>query len=739
MLFSTKSRFYKKNDKYLNPKTPMKNKKPQKYSLSRQKMAEEIISIFRENPSRAFNYKQISKDLGITEHFEKKFVQNVLEELAAENKLAESNRGKYIIHPEAKAEIGSNALHVTGTISMVPSGAAYLVTPDMEEDVKIAASALKHALNGDTVRVYLYARRKRKKPEGEVVEVLKRAKDRYVGTIDFSGKYAFLISDDRNLGTDIFIPHANLKGAEHGMKAVAVIDEWPKTAKSPIGLIVDILGKPGDHSTEMNAIIEEYNLPTVFPEAALHEAEAISDNIPEAEIAKRLDFREVTTFTIDPEDAKDFDDALSIRKTKKGNWEIGVHIADVTYYVSEKSALNAEAVSRSTSVYLVDRVVPMLPEKLSNHVCSLRPDEDKLTFSVIFEMDELGEVLTHKIARTIIRSNRRFTYEEVQEIIENGKGEYGEDIILLNNMASSIRQKRFTKGAISFEKTETKFVLDENGKPLSVFFKVQKDAHKLIEEFMLLANRYVAEYVGRAKGIKKTFVYRVHDDPKPDKLIAFSKFAAKFGYKIKTEGRSGIVSSMNKMLSEVKGKGEQSMLETLALRTMAKAIYTTALKGHYGLAFQHYTHFTSPIRRYPDMMVHRLLERYLAGGKSVDEESYEEICKHASEMEKRAEDAERASVKYKQVEFLAGHVGQKFEGIISGVTKWGLYVEIIENKCEGMIRLQDIKDDYYFFDEDNFQIVGQRHKQKFRLGDSVQVIVKRADLIRKQIDFQFVE
>ncbi|MBU0489048.1 MAG: ribonuclease R [Bacteroidetes bacterium] len=716
----------------------MKSKKKKRSSGIRKELGSQIMEFFRKDTRMLLNYKQVARQLQITDHLEKKLVMDILSELADEDRLDEVGRGKFRLHPLEAAKVKQQAVYVTGKLELTHLGTGYVVSPDTDEDVKIAASGLNHALNKDLVKVYLYARRKAKRLEGEIVEIVERARDKYVGTVEASGKYAFFIADDKFLGADLFIPTANLNGATNGVKAIARIEDWPENAKNPIGEIIEVLGKPGEHRTEMNAIIAEFNLPTDFPVTVSREADSIPDFITEKEIERRRDFRKTTTFTIDPVDAKDFDDALSIRKLENNNWEIGIHIADVTHYVKENSILDEEAVARGTSVYLVDRVIPMLPEKLSNNICSLRPEEDKLTYSVVVEMDNNAKILNHWIGRTAIRSDRRFHYDEVQEIIEKTEGDFCDEILLLNQFAKTLREQRFKNGALSFDKSETKFILDENGKPISVFFKVQKDAHKLIEEFMLLANRYVAEEIGKVHDKAKTFVYRIHDDPNPDKLAEFSRFAARFGYKIKTEGRMGIVSSMNKMLKDVKGKGEQNMMETLAIRTMAKAKYTTQNIGHYGLAFPFYTHFTSPIRRYPDMMVHRLLDFYMGGGKSVDADEYEETCKHASDMEKRAEEAERASVKYKQVEYMAANMGKDFEGVISGVTKFGMYVEIVENKCEGMVRLQNLTDDFYYFDEENYQIVGQRHKHKYRLGDSIRVSVKRADLIRKQIDFEIV-
>ena len=555
----------------------------------------------------------------------------------------------------------------------------------------------------------------------------------------------FLVVDDRVMPHDIFIPAKGLKGVKDGQKAIARIVEWPERAKNPIGEIIDILGDAGDNQAEMHAILAEFNLPYRYPQEVIDEAETIDATISEDEIKKRRDFRQVTTFTIDPADAKDFDDALSLQKLDNGNWEVGVHIADVTHYVQPKTLLEKEAFDRATSVYLVDRVVPMLPERLSNFICSLRPHEEKLCFSAVFEMDDHANIINSWFGRTVIYSDRRFTYEEAQEIIETGKGDLSDKILTLDKLAKVLRDKRFKEGSVGFERVEVKFNIDEKGKPLSVFFKESKDANKLIGEFMLLANKKVAQLIGgkeldksrRSKA--KTFVYRIHDVPNPDKFENFASFVRRFGYEAMPKGTETVSASFNRLLTEVQGKGEQNMIETLAIRTMAKAIYSTHNIGHYGLSFKYYSHFTSPIRRYPDMMVHRLLQRYLDGGRSVNEDKYEEMCEHSSDMEQRAADAERASIKYKQVEFMKDHIGQSFDGVISGVTEWGLYVEIIENKCEGMIPIRDLDDDFYHFDEDNYCLVGRKYNRTYQLGQPLKIIIANANMEKKQLDFALAE
>jgi ribonuclease R len=707
--------------------TKKRKKTGQRYN--RKSLEQLIVGVFSNEPQKTFNYKQISRILEIKDIGTKQLVVGILYDLTTLDVLHEVSTGKF----KLKSKIG----HITGTVDMTARGAAFIVSDDVEEDVFISQNNLNRAMHGDIVKVYLYARRKSKQPEGEVVEIIKRKKTTFVGTVEISRNYAFLVPVGKQMPYDIFIPLGKLNGAQEGEKAIAQITEWPKKSKNPVGQILNVLGKPGENDTEMHAILAEYDLPYQFPEKVNEAAEEISDEITDEEVALRRDFRSVTTFTIDPHDAKDFDDALSVKKLENGNWEIGVHIADVTHYVRKGSIIEQEAFDRATSVYLVDRVVPMLPERLSNGVCSLRPNEEKLTFSAVFEMDDKADIINTWIGKTVIESDRRFSYEEAQQIIETGEGDYKEEVLLLDDLAKKIRARRFKKGAIDFDRYEVKFDIDEKGKPTRVFFKESKDSNKLIEEFMLLANKRVAETVGRvAKGIKaKTFVYRTHDQPNPDKLNNFNQFIRKFGYGIKTANAKSISTSLNNLLHEVKGESIQNLVETLAIRSMAKAEYSTVNIGHYGLHFDHYSHFTSPIRRYPDMMVHRLLERYFGGGKSVSSDKYEEFCQHCSEMEQRAANAERASIKYKQVEFMLDHVGQEFEGTISGVTEWGFYVELDENKCEGMVSIRELEDDFYEFDEDNYCIVGRHHRKIYQLGDKVMIKVAKANLVAKQLDF----
>ena len=597
-------------------------------------------------------------------------------------------------------------------------------------------------MDGDKVKVQLFAKRKGAEPEGEVVEILESKERTFVGKLQVAKGFAFLITENKTLANDIFIPKDKLKGGKNGDKAIVRIVEWPDEAKNPLGEVIDILGIAGQNTAEMHAILAEFGLPYKYPSSVEKAADKIPEAISPEEIENREDFRGITTFTIDPKDAKDFDDALSARRLDNGNWEVGVHIADVTHYVKTDGVIDKEAQSRATSVYLVDRTIPMLPERLCNQICSLRPDEEKLCFSAVFELNSDAVVQNSRICRTIIKSDRRFTYEEAQEVIETGEGDYKEEILALNDLAKKLRERRFKSGAINFDRYEVKFEIDEQGKPVRVYFKISKDANKLIEEFMLLANRTVAEFVGRPpKGkTKKTFVYRIHELPDPDKMENFASFIRRFGYKLKTDGtKTDVSKGINSLLDNVQGKPEENLIETVAIRAMQKARYSTENIGHYGLAFEYYTHFTSPIRRYPDMMVHRLLERYLAGGRSVIQKKYEELCDHCSSMEQVAANAERASIKYKQVEFMQDKLGMVFDGVISGVTEWGLYVELNENKCEGLVPIRDLDDDYYEFDEKNYCLLGRRKKRQYRLGDPITIKVAQANLERKQLDFQLAE
>lgn len=671
--------------------------------------------------------------LGHSKQSERQLVQVLLYELFDAGFLREVVGGKF--------KLAVQEAYVFGKVDMTTSGSAYIIPDEGGQDIFVAQANLNQALEGDKVKVRLYAHRKRHQPEGEVVEIIKRKRDLFVGKLEVSKHFAFLTTDRKIIYQDIFIPLDKLNGGVDGQKAVVKITEWPSFAKNPIGEVVDVLGNQFENQAEMHAILAEYNLPYKYPEEVDKAAELIEPGITQEEVAKRRDFRGITTFTIDPVDAKDFDDALSLQTLENGVMEVGVHIADVTHYVREGSIIDEEGYDRATSVYLVDRVVPMLPERLSNFICSLRPDEEKLCYSAVFKLDGDANVLDSWVGRTVIKSDRRFTYEEAQAIIETGQGDFAFELDVMNKLAVKLRERRFNNGAIGFDRVEVKFEIDDNGKPLSVFFKESKDSNKLIEEFMLLANKRVAELVGRQEIEKarhskaKTFVYRIHDEPNPEKFETFSRFVKKFGYDLSKTKPSKIGFSLNHLLDQVQGRPEQNIVETLAVRTMAKAIYSTHNIGHYGLGFEYYTHFTSPIRRYPDMMVHRLLDKYLKGGQSVSVDEYEEKCEHSSEMEARAADAERASIKYKQVEFLKDRIGQEFDGVISGVTEWGFYVEIVENKCEGMVPIRDLDDDYYDFDEDNYCIVGRRTKRKFQLGDPIRIVIAKANLEKKQLDF----
>lgn len=698
--------------------------------MKKKELVELIISYFRNKPGDTFTLKQLFQGLHLTTHPLKMLCVDTIEEMLEDNFLIETEKGRYRINDKGQILVGVFQRKSNGKNQFIPE--------DGGEPIFIAERNSAHAMNNDKVKISLCAKRKHQKVEGQVIEIMEHANTTFVGTLKVSKNYAFLLTESNTLANDIFIPKEKLKGGKDGDKAVVKITEWPDNAKNPFGQVIDVLGKAGDNTTEMHAILAEYGLPYTYPQAVEAAAEKISAEITEEDYAEREDMRDVVTFTIDPKDAKDFDDALSIRQLQPGLWEVGVHIADVSHYVKEGSIIDKEAVKRATSVYLVDRTIPMLPERLCNFICSLRPDEEKLAYSVIFEMNEKAEVKDYRIRHTVIKSNRRFTYEEAQQTIETGQGEYKEEILELNRLAQILRERRLTAGAINFDRCEVKFEIDENGKPLSVYFKESKEANKLIEEFMLLANRTVAEHIGKVPKNKKpkVFPYRIHDLPDPDKLDNLSQFIARFGYKIRTGGSKVEVSkSINRLLNDIEGKKEQNLIETVSLRAMQKARYSIYNIGHYGLAFDFYTHFTSPIRRYPDLMVHRLLTRYLAGGRTAQADKYENLCEHSSAMEQTAASAERASIKYKQVEFMSERIGVVYDGVVSGVTEWGLYVEVNENKCEGMIPMRDLGDDFYEFDEKNYCLIGRRHHQKFSLGDPLKIKVARANLEKKQLDF----
>ncbi|WP_426329909.1 ribonuclease R [Pedobacter sp. R-06] len=692
-----------------------------------------VSDVFEKNNNQLLNYKQVSAKLNLNDQESRETILEILKEGKSAGIFLEPEKGKF--------KLKELQNFIIGTVDMTADGSAYIVPEDeFEKDIFVAPRKLKNALHGDTVKAYVFAKKSGRKNDGEVVEIIKRAKSDFTGVIKISDRFAFVIADDKKMMHDIFVPLADIHEAKNGQRVLVTLSDWPESAKNPIGIVKHVLGNQGENNTEMNAILAQYGFPLEFPPQVEREANAIPEEIPAAEIAKRKDFRKVLTFTIDPADAKDFDDAISYQKLPNGNHEIGVHIADVSHYVIQGTELDKEAYSRATSVYLVDRVIPMLPERLSNGVCSLRPHEDKLCFAAVFELDEQANIQSEWYGRTVIHSDRRFSYEEAQEVIENKAGDYAQEILKLNELAYILRDRKFKNGAISFESTEVKFKLDDSGKPIGVYVKERKDAHKLIEDYMLLANRKVAEFIAKkTKGKDKlTFVYRVHDSPNMETLNTFATFASRFGYKINTKSDKEIAKSLNNLMNDVEGKKEQNILTSLAIRSMAKAIYSTKKTSHYGLAFEYYTHFTSPIRRYPDVMAHRLLQTYLDGGKSADMEFYEVACVHSSAMEKRAADAERASIKYKQAEYLENNIGTEYKGIISGVTEWGMYVEIEENKCEGMIRLRDISDDFYVLDEKNYCIVGQRKKKKYQLGDEVMIRVKKVDLSKRQIDFTLI-
>jgi exoribonuclease R len=741
--------------------TKKKKRKPSHNRISN--LTNTILSILKKERNKTFNYKQIAAILGVNDASSRNQIIKKLAELKAKQEIEEVERGKF------KAIV--NTEYHIGRVDMASRGSGYIISDDFEDDVYIASNNMNKALHGDEVEFYAYKRRKKGKLEGEITSIIKRAKSEYVGVIQIHDKknFAFVVPDGNKMYTDIFVPINKINKAEDGDKVLVSLEDWPEKADSPHGRVLKVLGKPGEHNTEIHAILAEYGLPLEFPHDVEEFANQIDTSITKEEIAKRRDMRKDLTFTIDPKDAKDFDDALSFKVLDNGLFEIGIHIADVSHYLQENTILDDEAYERATSVYLVDRVVPMLPEILSNAACSLRPHEEKYTFSAVFKMNDKAEIKDQWFGRTVTYSDARFAYEEAQAIIENNpkyelssraksrdlinieipkevsltekqyktKPEIAEAVLVLDQLAKIMRRKRMSAGAISFDKVEVKFNLDEAANPVGVFFKTSKDANKLIEEFMLLANKKVAEFIGK-QNPKKTFVYRVHDEPDDSKLAALQNVVGRFGYKLNFKDRKSVASSLNNLLSEVVGKKEQNLVDTLTIRTMSKAEYTTHNIGHYGLAFDYYTHFTSPIRRYPDVMVHRLLQHYLDGGKSLSEDIYEDKCNHSSNMENLATKAERDSIKYMQIRFMEDHKNENFVGVISGVTDWGIYVEIIQNKCEGMVSVRDMKDDHYAFDEDHYALIGRNSKTMYQLGDEVVVKVKNTDLVKKHLDFTLI-
>jgi len=724
----------------------MTRKKKKKSNKGISNLTNTILSILKKDRNQSFNYKQIAAKLGVNDASSRNQIIKKLHQLLADKEIEEVERGKF------KAVI--NTEYHSGTLDLSSKGTGYIICEDFDEDVFIASNNINKALDGDEVEFYVYKRRKKGKFEGEITNIIKRAKSDYVGTIQIHKNYAFVVTDSTKMYKDIFVPINKINKAEDGDKVLVLLEDWPDNADSPYGKVLKVLGKPGEHNTEIHSILAEYGLPYEFPHEVEEFANKLDTSITKAEIAKRRDMRDILTFTIDPKDAKDFDDALSFEVLNNGLYEIGIHIADVSHYLQEGTILDDEAYERATSVYLVDRVVPMLPEVLSNNACSLRPHEEKYTFSAVFQINDKAEVKNQWFGRTVTYSDARFAYEEAQAIIESKTNSIPEDVSLtgkayqtdqkiadavlkMDDLAKIMRRKRMKEGAISFDKVEVKFDLDEKANPVGVYFKTSKDANKLIEEFMLLANRKVAEFIGK-QSPKKTFVYRVHDEPDSSKLAALQGIVSKFGYKLNFKDRNSISSSLNGLLRDVQGKKEQNLVDTLAIRSMSKAEYTTHNIGHYGLAFDYYSHFTSPIRRYPDVMAHRLLQHYLDGGKSANEDVYEDKCAHSSNMENLATKAERDSIKYMQIRFMEDHKDEEFVGVISGVTDWGIYVEIISNKCEGMVSVRDMNDDHYQFDESQYAMIGKKTGMTYQLGDEVVVKVKNTDLVKKHLDFNLI-
>ena len=726
--------------------TKKKHRKPSHNKISN--LTNTILSILKKDRNQSFNYKQIASKLGVNDASSRNQIIKKLQQLKAKQEIEEVDRGKF--------KIIVNTEYHTGILDLATKGNGYVISDDFEDDIFIASNNINKALNGDEVEFYAYKRRHRGKLEGEITNIIKRSKTEYVGTIQIHDKknFAFVVVDSPKMYKDIFVPINKINKAEDGDKVLVSLEDWPEKADSPNGKVLQVLGKPGEHSTEIHSILAEYGLPLEFP----HDVETYANNldisIKEEEIAKRRDMRKDLTFTVDPKDAKDFDDALSFKVLDNGLYEIGIHIADVSHYVQPGTVLDDEAYERATSIYLVDRVVPMLPERLSNGACSLRPHEEKYTFSAVFQMNDKCEIKNEWFGRTVTYSDARFAYEEAQAVIESKTNDIPQEVSLtgkayktdqaiadailkMDELAKKMRSQRMREGAISFDKVEVKFDLDEEANPVGVFFKTSKDANKLIEEFMLLANRKVSEFVGKMNP-KKVFVYRVHDEPKQEKLAQLKTVVARFGHKLNFKDKGSVASSLNNLLKDVVGKKEQNLVDTLTIRTMSKAEYTTHNIGHYGLAFDYYSHFTSPIRRYPDVMAHRLLQQYLDGEKSASEEIYEDKCKHSSNMEYLATKAERDSIKYMQIRFMQDHQDEEFLGVISGVTDWGIYIEIISNKCEGMVSVRDMKDDHYQFDQDQYAMVGRKTKTMYQLGDEVIVKVKNADLVKKHLDFYMV-
>ena len=708
----------------------------QKNNNKLQDIGKKILQFMTQNSKKIYNYKQIADGIDHKNPRQREQVIQTLHKLLAEEKIQETDKGKYILNLKISGTL-------TGTIDFNQAGNAYVKVEGMDEDIFVHSKNVKDAMQGDEVMIVTY-HFKGKKLEGSVLEVIERKRDEFVGTFEYiqHKDFGFVVGDKKVINTDIFVPKGKFNGAENGDKVVVKMTEWKSNSKNPEGEIIKVLGAPGDHETEIHSILAEYGLPSEFPVEVEQEAENIDRNIHDSEVAKRWDMRDILTFTIDPKDAKDFDDALSIRKMDNGNWEIGVHIADVSHYVIPGTQLDDEAYDRATSIYLVDRVVPMLPEVLSNDVCSLRPNEDKYTFSAVFELNDNAEIQKEWFGRTVIHSDRRFTYEEAQERIETGTGDLAEETLVLDRLAKILRKERINNGAITFDRSEVRFNLDENNEPIGVYFKMSKDSNHLIEEFMLLANRKVSEFISLKKNNEpsgKTFIYRIHDDPDPTKLESLKEFVSTFGYKMDLANTKKVAQSLNKLLSDVKGKGEENMIETLAMRSMSKAVYSTNPIGHYGLGFEYYSHFTSPIRRYPDLIAHRLLQHYLDGGKSVDKNEFEEKSKHCSAMERLAADAERDSIKYMQVKFMEKHLGEVFEGVISGVAEFGFWVQIPENGAEGLIKLRDLMDDSYQYDAKTHAVYGSRSGKQYQLGATVKIKVVKANLVAKQLDFKIVE